>query len=393
MAKNKEKLKKLLAGLTDFDDNISGIFTSLDQEMSRVTARLKETITAKTLEEVTAEFKSLQKAFKPLTFAFEELKKKLAERDQELRNDLKQKLEEYNQVLSQGQAATKSQVSAVASEIAKIHEQLTELSNRKVKIPDFGKQIADAESKLTEMITTMQTNMVETDKTETSELEKKLKDFEEALKKLRIDFLTRRETGGGNANRQITVNSSTSVLGKYNDINFQASSSIGWRVTTDDTNKWVSISASILTATGGGSGSNDFLTVKEVDGAPTVGSVLTIRVSNGTLTDDGGGQVTIDTSGGVTGITRTVSVITANTTGGTTANTDYVYHASATGITFTLPTAISNTNLYTVKNFTGSSVLVAVSAGQTIDQSATALMASMNESLSFISNGSVWGVV
>ncbi len=40
------------------------------------------------------------------------------------------------------------------------------------------------------------------------------------------------------------------------------------------------------------------LTVKEVDGTPTVSPVTTIRVSNGTLTDDGSGQVSITTGGG-----------------------------------------------------------------------------------------------
>jgi|1_EtaG_2_1085319.scaffolds.fasta_scaffold51195_1 hypothetical protein len=40
------------------------------------------------------------------------------------------------------------------------------------------------------------------------------------------------------------------------------------------------------------------LEVKDVDGAPDVTGVKVIRVSNGTLTDDGNGQVTIDTSGG-----------------------------------------------------------------------------------------------
>jgi hypothetical protein len=39
------------------------------------------------------------------------------------------------------------------------------------------------------------------------------------------------------------------------------------------------------------------LEIKEVDGAPDVTSVKTIRVTNGTLTDDGGGQVTISTGG------------------------------------------------------------------------------------------------
>ena len=40
------------------------------------------------------------------------------------------------------------------------------------------------------------------------------------------------------------------------------------------------------------------LTVREVDGNPTVPQVKTIVVSNGTLTDNGGGVVTITTGGG-----------------------------------------------------------------------------------------------
>lgn len=41
--------------------------------------------------------------------------------------------------------------------------------------------------------------------------------------------------------------------------------------------------------------------VKEVDGSPDVTGVTIIRVSNGTLTNDGGGQVTITTGGGGVG--------------------------------------------------------------------------------------------
>lgn len=40
------------------------------------------------------------------------------------------------------------------------------------------------------------------------------------------------------------------------------------------------------------------LTVKEIDGSPSATNVSTIRFSNGSVTDDGGGQVTVVTSGG-----------------------------------------------------------------------------------------------
>lgn len=40
------------------------------------------------------------------------------------------------------------------------------------------------------------------------------------------------------------------------------------------------------------------LTVKEIDGSPTVPDVTVIRLNNGSVTDDGGGQVTLDVGGG-----------------------------------------------------------------------------------------------
>jgi hypothetical protein len=48
--------------------------------------------------------------------------------------------------------------------------------------------------------------------------------------------------------------------------------------------------------------SNGALVVKETDGNPNVPNVNTIVVSNGTLTNDGGGVVTITTGGGGAGV-------------------------------------------------------------------------------------------
>lgn len=43
---------------------------------------------------------------------------------------------------------------------------------------------------------------------------------------------------------------------------------------------------------------NRVLEIREIDGSPNVSDVTIIEVSNGTLADDGGGQVTITTGGG-----------------------------------------------------------------------------------------------
>ena len=50
--------------------------------------------------------------------------------------------------------------------------------------------------------------------------------------------------------------------------------------------------------TSGGGGGGTALTVEEQDGTPSVSNVNTIRVTNGTLTDEGGGVVSITTGGG-----------------------------------------------------------------------------------------------
>ena len=123
--------------------------------------------------------------------------------------------------------------------------------------------------------------------------------------------------------------------------------------------------------------------------------VLTLPADDGSanqvLTTDGNGisrWASVAATGA--GITRTTSVITADTTGGDTASTDYMYFAAA-WLRFTLPTAVGNNNQYTVKNYSGSSVLVV--SGEGIDDSPNALMPVNYESLSFISNGSIFGVI
>jgi hypothetical protein len=48
----------------------------------------------------------------------------------------------------------------------------------------------------------------------------------------------------------------------------------------------------------GAVGAGGVLTIAEIDGTPSVVGVTTIRVANGSLSDDGGGSVTITTGGG-----------------------------------------------------------------------------------------------
>ena len=342
---NKNKLRKLLETLSPFDNNIESTFASLDKEIADVSAKLKETITAKTLEETNEQFRKLKNTLKlePIISAFEELKKSLTERDKKLLTYLQERLTSLSATFKDAQSMTTEEIKEKGEEITALRQAIEEVSSRKIAMPDFTPQIIESEKRLRTLISELpnETKNVR-------EAQKRIKDLADALEELRKDTLKRMESiGGGNMNRQIRVDGSVmSTL--YTDVNFQTSSSISFTAANDTTNRRVNVVASLLVSGGAGPGG---------------------------------------------GITRTVSVITANTTGAEAATTDYVYIASATGMTFTLPTAVGNTNSYVLKNFTGSSILVAVTAGQAIDQSATATMPTMNESLSFISNGSVWGVV
>lgn len=100
----------------------------------------------------------------------------------------------------------------------------------------------------------------------------------------------------------------------------------------------------------------------------------------------------VSASGGAgSGITRTITSISSPATAGAAASVDYVYLVSGT-TTLTLPTAVSNTNRYSVSNVGSNTVTVATTGGQTINGSSTATLPIANMSLDFVSNNSNWVV-
>lgn len=88
-------------------------------------------------------------------------------------------------------------------------------------------------------------------------------------------------------------------------------------------------------------------------------------------------------------INRTVTSIAAPTTAGATAKTDYVY--LITNTTLTLPTAVGNTNRYTVKCISGTCVVDGDGA-ETIDGSAN-ITIQVEDSVDLISNNTEFKVV
>lgn len=88
---------------------------------------------------------------------------------------------------------------------------------------------------------------------------------------------------------------------------------------------------------------------------------------------------------------RVVFSVSTTTSAGSDENTDYVYLISGT-TTLTLPTAVGNTNLYTVKNVGTGTVTIATTGGQTLDGSSVITMPVRYTSVDLISDNSNWNV-
>jgi hypothetical protein len=89
------------------------------------------------------------------------------------------------------------------------------------------------------------------------------------------------------------------------------------------------------------------------------------------------------------GISRTIISISINTAAGSATKTDYVYLITGSP-TLTLPTAVGNTNRYSVTNVGVGTPVVAFTGGQTANGSSTVSLTRANMSLDFVSNNANW---
>ena len=129
----------------------------------------------------------------------------------------------------------------------------------------------------------------------------------------------------------------------------------------------------------------------EVDIVRSTVNTVTLTFSSAPTTDAYqvlvmGGQPTI-----ASGYTREIVSVTGSTTLAAVANTDYVAIVGSGGAP-TLPTAVGNTNRYTLKNAGTTNRTVATTGGQTIDGSTTAVL-TPNTSIDVISDGTNWRVI
>jgi len=112
--------------------------------------------------------------------------------------------------------------------------------------------------------------------------------------------------------------------------------------------------------------------------------------SNGTFLGVSGGALGYYTPAGGSGITRSVNNISTTTTGAAVASTDYEYNCTGT-FTFTLPTAVGNTNQYTIARVTGTPT-IACTGAETIQGRTTIPLQVDGMSLTVTSNGTNWTI-
>jgi hypothetical protein len=112
-------------------------------------------------------------------------------------------------------------------------------------------------------------------------------------------------------------------------------------------------------------------------GSPGLGKILT---------SDASGNATWQNA--PSGYARSINTISNNTTAGSAASTDYYYECTA-NLTLTLPTAIGNTNEYTIKN-NGGITTVNTSSSQTIDGALTAVLSTLYASITLYPSNGNW---
>ncbi len=335
--KKNNLLQKLQNVFQDSEDkNLEG-FKAFDEGVAKLKAELRQKITVNTLDDVNSELDKFKKRIdlQPLIESVDSLREDFSNEIDNLVEQLEGKLGELSNLNTQTVSRTNTRSELLNEEISKVRGQIKDLIVEKnenlsslnqefsARVSSLKKEIySDTESKM-KLVGTKIESLSDDYFANKKSTSKEIEDLKEKIPKLRTDLMNRfADRGAGNMNRQIVVGGNPSTLGKYTDINIKAGNNMTISYQNNETTKQTDI----------------------------------------TFTSSGGGSSTV-------GIIRSINTINTSQTAGDTAGTDYVYICTA-GIRLELPTPLGNSNLYTVKNYSASSVLVA----GTIDSDASGII-------------------
>ena len=352
----KTKIQKLLQAFSNSEDkNLEG-FKAFDDGVEKLKAELKKKIQVNTLDEVGTELDKFKKRIdiEPLIQAVETLQENFTNEVDSLIEQLNTRTVELSNLNTSSGKEAIAKYAELNDEISNVRGQLKDFISEKNKTldsikTDFDNKITTLESKtlsdVTSKVAFINQKINDADKVykkDKDKIEKDISSLSSEVPKLKSELLSRlADRGAGNMNRQIVVGGNPSTLGKYTDINLKAGNNVTITYTNNETTKRTDITFS---ATGG--------------------------------------------SSSVGGTVRQIQTISTSTTIPTLTGTDQVYLCDQ-GIQVVLPSAVSDTNLYTVKNISNSSILVV----GTIDNDINGVIMPVKyTSIDIISNNTNWNI-
>ena len=328
----RSKLQKLLNKLDGKNEATLKVIADFDISVKTLRDKLEADITTATLEEVKTQIAKLRKTINlyPLLEEVKNLQTNFKENALTTLKEMEDKADELRTEIKQRDAVLNTKIDNVLKETEIIKNQFGIVAKIDRRVLDITDKLSTFADK--KEVEKKIAKLEDKDNTE------ELKDYTDET---RIELLGKiAEKGGGNMNRNISVGGNASVLSKYGDMNLIAGTNVTLSYTNNNTTR------------------NLDLTIAATGGSGTVRSIVSTAVSS---------------------------------TVGAVAGTDYVTVCTA-GVNVTLPTAVSNTNLYTIKNVAASSVLVSTTGGQTIDTDTELILATQFTAVDLISDSVNWNI-
>lgn len=192
-----------------------------------------------------------------------------------------------------------------------------------------------------------------------------------------------------NANGQKVISATGSGTGSVTDVSVVSANGFAGSVANSTTTPAITIST---TVTGILKGNGTAISAAVANTDYQVPINLTTTGTSGAATFDGTTLNIPQYTGGSGGISRSIASVAVNTNAGAASSTDYVYLVSGT-TTITMPTAVGNTNRYTIKRVGTDPVTIAFTGAETGDGSATLLLNVQYDSLDLISNNTNWNII
>src|SRR3990167_90551 len=341
------KLQKILNKLDNTNSVTLKAIREFEDGVKTLREKLQQEIQVSTLDEVNLKINKLRKSINPelLITSLNSLETRFNDSISSILNDIESKGKELKNLISTSESNSNDGVRKLSNSLEVLRAMLNGLvESNNCELIALNKRLTDALDNNKKFATKTDLEPINESLEGTKNLLNQSKNdiirVGSDIEKTRTDFFSRLSQlpHGGNANRNISIGVNSSVLSRYTDINLKAGSNVTITYVNNNTTKNVDV----------------------------------------TIASSGGGSVG--------GTIRSVNNIATSQVAGRVSGTDYVYICSA-GVQVTLPSAATNTNLYTIKNIAASSILVSRDGTDTIESDTSLTLATQYTAVDLISDG------